>query len=496
MGASILVPDNTTSCGGVLVHEYLLTKHNNKKIDMPNSRMEKVIGVTIHNTDWINVASNTTPAEQYTRATLNGNMKSVRVHYYVDDKVAWQNLPLTLTSWHAADGSGDGNMHTISIECIMSKNYNIKDRTSEDNAARLAAYLLVKYNLDIDHLYTHTHWLNVRDGKKGSTDYLNTLKHPYKYCPAYILPHWSTFKNKVQSYISEFKQNNKTTDTDIKNDTTVIENNNKINNSNNTEKIIWDALHFDTGFTDAGVAALMGNMFAESGLNPINLQDTYNKKLGYTDDGYTRCVDNGSYSNFVGDAAGYGLAQWTYRTRKQALYNFAKHNGDVRSIGDLNMQLEFLIHEIKNNYVGLFNLLRISNDVEICSNAVLVQYERPADMSDAVKNKRFNFSKKYYDKYHGTTDTSATKVVSNTQNIDTIVDEVIQGKWGNGLDRKTKLTEAGYDYTSVQRQVSLKMKAYDVIHGYYGNGLERKYLLGDDYDEVQQYVNKILNKKG
>ena len=40
------------------------------------------------------------------------------------------------------------------------------------------------------------------------------------------------------------------------------------------------------------------------------------------------------------------------------------------------------------------------------------------------------------------------------------------------------------------------MKAYDVIHGYYGNGLERKYLLGEDYDEVQKYVNKILNKKG
>ena len=62
--------------------------------------------------------------------------------------------------------------------------------------------MLKKYNLSIDHLYTHTHWLNVRDGKTGSVDYLNTAKNPYKMCPLYILPHWSAFKAKVQSYMN------------------------------------------------------------------------------------------------------------------------------------------------------------------------------------------------------------------------------------------------------------------------------------------------------
>ena len=162
----------------------------------------KVIGVTIHNTDWISVASGTTPAEQYTRATVNGNMNDVRVHYYVDNTCAWQNLPLNLSGWHAADGSGNGNRRTIAIECIMSSAYNDKDKKSEDNAAKLAAALLKKYNLSIDNLYTHTHWLNVRDGKSGSVDYLNTAKNSYKMCPLYILPHWSAFKAKVQSYIN------------------------------------------------------------------------------------------------------------------------------------------------------------------------------------------------------------------------------------------------------------------------------------------------------
>ena len=203
---AILKPDTTTTMNGVTVNEYLLTKHNPNHIAMPSASMEgKIIGVTVHNTDWISVASGTTPAEQYTRATVNGNMKDVRVHYYVDNTCAWQNLPHSLSGWHAADGSGNGNRRTIAIECIMSSAYNVTDKKSEDNCARLAAALLKKYNLYINHLFTHTHWLNVRDGKSGTVDYLNTAKNPYKTCPLYILPHWSAFKAKVQKYLTDAK---------------------------------------------------------------------------------------------------------------------------------------------------------------------------------------------------------------------------------------------------------------------------------------------------
>ena len=64
----------------------------------------KVAGVTIHNTnDLENVEED---AEQYTRATWpNANMNDARVHYYVDDINAWQNLEDTEVGWHAGDGS-------------------------------------------------------------------------------------------------------------------------------------------------------------------------------------------------------------------------------------------------------------------------------------------------------------------------------------------------------------------------------------------------------
>ena len=191
---AILKPDITYNWNGLKINEYLLTKHNINKIDMPTIAMSNPIGITVHNTESISVSSSTTMAEQYTRATVNGNMKDVRVHFYVDDVCAWQNLPLSLSGWHAADGSGNGNRKTISIEVIGNS------KKAEDNAAKLIAYLLDQHNWNVNsNLYTHTHWLNIRDGKKGTIDELNTMKNSYKMCPIYILPHWNEFKQLVSS---------------------------------------------------------------------------------------------------------------------------------------------------------------------------------------------------------------------------------------------------------------------------------------------------------
>ena len=284
----ILKADKTTNLGGVTVNEYLLTKHNPNHIDMPSASMQgKVIGVTIHNTDWITVASGTTPAEQYTRATVNGNMGDVRVHFYVDNVCAWQNLPLTLSGWHAADGDGDGNRKTIAIECIMSGGSDRKYSKSEDNAAKLAAYLLKQYGFGVDSLYTHNHW------------------YSRKYCPAYILPHWDKFKAKVKSYLDAL---NKTTAT--------------------------------------------------------STSDSASKQI--------------------------------YRVRKA--WNLPK------------------------TQLGAYSFL--DNAKKACKQGYAVYDEK------------------------------GSEVYSNKQSVTDIAREVIAGKWGNGTERKNKLTAAGYDYDAVQKKVN------------------------------------------
>ena len=103
-----------------------------------------------------------------------------------------------------------------------------------------------------------------------------------------------------------------------------------------------------------------------------------------------------------------------------------------------------------------------------------------------------------------------TAPTSSTVNksIDELAKEVIAGKWGNGQERKTRLTNAGYDYRAIQNRVnemlnnknevsskSIDELAKEVIAGKWGNGQERKTRLtnaGYDYRAIQNRVNEML----
>ena len=162
-------------------------------------------------------------------------------------------------------------------------------------------------------------------------------------------------------------------------------------------KTVWDYFKLK-GLNDFGIAGLMGNLYAESGLRPTNLQNTFEKKLGMSDAEYTAAVDSGAYDNFVKDSAGYGLAQWTYWSRKDAMLKFHKAAG--KSIGDLQTQLDFLVKELTNNYsTSVWRVLKEATSVLEASNAVLLKFERPADQSVTAQNKRAEFGQKYYDQY-------------------------------------------------------------------------------------------------
>ena len=182
------------------------------------------------------------------------------------------------------------------------------------------------------------------------------------------------------------------------------------------EQRIWQ--YFEKkGFSKYGIAGLMGNLRAESGLNPKNLQNTYEKSLGMTDAQYTQAVDNGTYTNFIKDSAGYGLAQWTFWSRKEKLMEFAKSN--KRSIGDLDMQLDFLYKELKENYSSVFKTLCNATSVLEASNAVLLKYERPANQSVEVQKKRAAYGQEIFDKY------ASNKITSSTNKEETKVGKVI-----------------------------------------------------------------------
>lgn len=102
--------------------------------------------------------------------------------------------------------------------------------------------------------------------------------------------------------------------------------------------------------------------------------------------------------------------------------------------------------------------------------------------------------------------TATIKPVKKSAN--TIAREVLAGKWGNGTDRKARLTKAGYDYNKVQAAVNKLVKAsqmtqdkiinavaHEVIAGRWGNGQERINRLkaaGYDPDKIQKRVNELM----
>lgn len=204
--ATYLMPDSIRNMNGVTVKTKLISKYNPYGITLPAMRSKPLGGITVHNTDRVKVNAATTNSEQYTRAEINGNLGQVRVQYFVCDKEAWQGLEDTRENWSCADGRGNGNTTTIAIECIMDGTNNAYNIKARDNCARLVAQLLYDNNLPITKVFTHTHWLNVRDGKTGTVDYLNTLKHPYKWCPYYILSlGWAEFMKLVEQYLTLLK---------------------------------------------------------------------------------------------------------------------------------------------------------------------------------------------------------------------------------------------------------------------------------------------------
>ena len=181
--SQFLIPDSTRIESGLIIRKKLLPDGSRLKPNRPLLH-GKVEYVTIHNTADIDEAPGTNDAEQYARATHNGAMSGVSVHYYIDEADCWQLLREDEMGYHAADGNtGPGNGTSLAIEIIMDGSGSTEDVGAEERGALLAAILLHRHGLDISRLTTHYRW------------------YPKKYCPLFILPHWEQFREKVKMYL-------------------------------------------------------------------------------------------------------------------------------------------------------------------------------------------------------------------------------------------------------------------------------------------------------
>lgn len=300
---ALLTPNATYKMNGVTVYEKIIPDGTRwkdsakakkagfsanslyKKQKKLSGGTGKVKSVTIHNTaDLKNVNDD---AEQYTRATYNENMNEVRVHYYVDDICAWQNLKAGTglcaadpkgsaeVSWHSGDGStaDGGNMTSISMEIIMNDTA-AHDQKAKDNGARIAAWLLWKHGLTVDNLVTHTYWVNKKYGNKFS-DVDKQCTNPVKgkkWCPQYIfasynqataLKNWKAFKALVKGYLDDLNGAN-----------------NKTSTSQTTTTRLYKVRYGD--FSVKAVAVIYQNRLKKKGFNTFIVQSgkKYNLQCG------------------------------------------------------------------------------------------------------------------------------------------------------------------------------------------------------------------------
>lgn len=173
-----------------------------------------------------------------------------------------------------------------------------------------------------------------------------------------------------------------------------------------TTEQVWDYL-LKSGLTAAGAAGLMGNLRAESGVIPNRLEILCLKRLRehgrtYSDQSYTAAVDSGAItkSEFLhpipGKQYGYGIAQWTSPNRKAGLYDLARSKGV--SIGNLNVQLEYLVAELRTSYNTVYTVLTSTRSVQAASDAVLLHFEQPAN-AQAMRQERANYGYQYFNQF-------------------------------------------------------------------------------------------------
>ena len=178
-----------------------------------------------------------------------------------------------------------------------------------------------------------------------------------------------------------------------------------------TELLCYRYIRNVMGLSCAAACGMLANIYSESAFYSNNLQNTYNSSLGMSDSEYTAAVDDGTYTNFTSDSAGYGLCQWTYSTRKAALLSYAQSIG--ASIGDAQMQMEYLDSEYNNDYPTLLSALQgtegvysnnITNDEDGAYWAgyyICYYFERPANTSSTSASRGNLARDTYYAKYSG-----------------------------------------------------------------------------------------------
>lgn len=150
-------------------------------------------------------------------------------------------------------------------------------------------------------------------------------------------------------------------------------------------RYIYSSL-LDSGWTVNAISALLGNMQAESSLNPGRWQS---EDIGNT-------------------SMGYGLVQWTPASK---YINWCSQNG-YSDPSSMDNNINRILYELENDIqwyatssynFSFYYFSRCDDTPSYLAKAFLLNYERPADQSESVQNYRGSLANSWYEYLTGVT---------------------------------------------------------------------------------------------
>lgn len=169
-----------------------------------------------------------------------------------------------------------------------------------------------------------------------------------------------------------------------------------LNGKDNIEKVLKFLIAPEQGLTIAQASGVIGNLLAESGLDPSIIQGGAKASHDYT-------PVNG---------VGFGIAQWTFTGRQKPLMEFMKPYG---SIIDLDGQVAFMWSELTGVYADALRDLKVSSTPLDATISFHKHYEKSADSADRVARTRGGFAQAVYNEYKDAESISGSTVTTSMQ---------------------------------------------------------------------------------
>ena len=156
---------------------------------------------------------------------------------------------------------------------------------------------------------------------------------------------------------------------------------------------IWNYL-IDRISNPYGVAAIMGNLMAESSMSPVCATGRYPQSSASE---YVNDIKTGKTTKdeFAHDGVAFGLAQWRYWSRKEAMLVYV----GTDNIDNPYSQLAYLIYEMEAYYKKVWTAVVNATDIRAASDMVMLKYEKPGDTSDHAKKKRYEYAMQFYNQF-------------------------------------------------------------------------------------------------